>query len=184
MGTTAIEPGKGSWRIEELENMDSLQASKISLALFAGTTMALAKQGRCVRMCNCDGRSTPDFGQIKQGCEQMIPEERRLKKNQESLESYNWYKAHHVCVRCRNASATDGFVTCPKCREAINAGHRFWYAALTPERKKKGQAKTKATRAKWREQGRCTRRGREREDPNLLTCEQCRRGDRERKCKR
>lgn len=42
----------------------------------------------------------------------MTPEEQRLKKNQESLESYNWYKAHHVCVRCRNASATDGFVTC------------------------------------------------------------------------
>ena len=42
MGTTAIEPGKGSWRVEELENMDSLQAAKISL------TMALAKQGRCV----------------------------------------------------------------------------------------------------------------------------------------
>ncbi len=71
----------------------------------------------------------------------MTPEEQRQKKNQESLESYNWYKAHHVCVRCRNASATDGFVTCQKCREAINAGHRFWYAALTPERKKKGQAK-------------------------------------------
>ena len=152
MKTTAIEPDKGSWRIEELENMDSLQAAKISLAMFAGTT--------------------------------MTPEEQRLKKNQESLESYNWYKAHHVCVRCRNASATDGFVTCPKCREAINAGHRFWYAALTPERKKKGQAKTKAIRAKWREQGRCTRCGREREDPNLLTCERCRRGDKERKCKR
>ena len=39
----------------------------------------------------------------------MTPEEQRQKKNQESLESYNWYKAHHVCVRCRNASATDGF---------------------------------------------------------------------------
>lgn len=115
---------------------------------------------------------------------EMTPEERRLKKNQESLESYNWYKAHHICVRCRNASATDGFVTCPKCREAINAGHRFWYAALTPERKKKGQAKTKAIRAKWREQGRCTRCGREREGPNLLTYERCRRGDKERKCKR
>ena len=48
MGTTAIEPGKGSWCIEELENMDSLQAAKISLAMFAGTTMALAKQGRRV----------------------------------------------------------------------------------------------------------------------------------------
>lgn len=41
----------------------------------------------------------------------MTPEEQRLKKNQESLASYNWYKAHHVCVRCRNASATDGLVT-------------------------------------------------------------------------
>lgn len=48
MGTTAIEPDKGSWRIEELENMDSLQAAKISLAMFAGMTMALAKQGRHV----------------------------------------------------------------------------------------------------------------------------------------
>lgn len=35
MGTTAIEPGKGSWRIEELENMDSLQAAKISIAMDA-----------------------------------------------------------------------------------------------------------------------------------------------------
>ena len=68
----------------------------------------------------------------------MTPEEQRLKKNQESLESYNWYKAHHVCVRCRNASATDGFVTCPKCREAINAGHRF-----CPNGRKKDRRKQK-----------------------------------------
>ena len=52
MGTTAIEPGLSRSSeprtAEELENMDSLQAAKISLAMFAGTTMALAKQGRCV----------------------------------------------------------------------------------------------------------------------------------------
>mgnify|MGYP007057050488 FL=1 len=48
MKTTAIEPGKDSWRIEELESMDPLQAAKISLAMFAGMTMALAKQGRHV----------------------------------------------------------------------------------------------------------------------------------------
>ena len=106
----------------------------------------------------------------------MTTEEQRQKKNQELLESYNWYKAHHVCVRCRNASATDGFVTCPKCREAINAGHRFWYAALTSEQKKKGQAKTKAIRAKWRADGLCTRCGREREDKQFLTCRRCRKG--------
>lgn len=35
MGITAIEPDKGSWRIEELENMDSLQVAKISLAMDA-----------------------------------------------------------------------------------------------------------------------------------------------------
>ena len=49
----------------------------------------------------------------------MTPEEQRLKKNQESLESYNWYKDHHVCVRCRNATAVNGLVTCQKCRETI-----------------------------------------------------------------
>ena len=73
----------------------------------------------------------------------MTPEERRLKKNQESLESYNWYKANHVCVRCRNAPAVDGFVTCPKCREAMNASNRFRYAALTPEQKAERSAKKK-----------------------------------------
>nr|DAL32683.1 MAG TPA_asm: hypothetical protein [Caudoviricetes sp.] len=41
----------------------------------------------------------------------MTPEERRQKKNQESLASYNWYKAHHICVRCNNAPAVDGLVT-------------------------------------------------------------------------
>lgn len=145
-----------------------------SNADWTGTYPGSLSGGMCVRSAETKTERSSE----------MTQEEQRLKKNQESLESYNWYKAHHVCVRCRNASATDGFVTCPKCREAINAGHRFWYAALTPERKKKGQAKTKAIRAKWREQGRCTRCGREREDPNLLTCERCRRGDRERKCKR
>nr|DAR38570.1 MAG TPA: nucleic-acid-binding protein [Caudoviricetes sp.] len=114
----------------------------------------------------------------------MTPEEQRLKKNQESLESYNWYKAHHVCVRCRNASATDGFATCPKCRETMNENHRIRYAGLTPEEKAERSEKKKAVREARRAAGLCTRCGREREDTNLLTCERCRRGDRERKCKR
>lgn len=114
----------------------------------------------------------------------MTPEERRQKKNQESLEIYNWYRAHHVCVRCRNASATDGFVTCQTCREVIRQNYRAWYAGLTPKQKAERSAKQKAVRAAWRAAGLCTRCGREREDPNLLTCEHCRRGDRERKCKR
>lgn len=76
----------------------------------------------------------------------MTPEERRLKKNQESLESYNWYKANHVCVRCRNASATGGLVTCQACREAMNASNRFRYAALTPEQKEKSSQSGMASR--------------------------------------
>ena len=40
----------------------------------------------------------------------MTPEQ-RLNKNLESLGSYNWYKAHHICVRCNNAPAVDGLVT-------------------------------------------------------------------------
>lgn len=113
----------------------------------------------------------------------MTPEQ-RLNKNLESLESYNWYKAHHVCVRCRSVSATDGFVTCQACREAMNENRRIRYAALTTEQKAELLAKKKAVREAWRAAGLCTLCGREREDPNLLTCEQCRRGDRERKCKR
>ena len=105
----------------------------------------------------------------------MTPEQ-RLNKNLESLASYNWYKAHHVCVRCRNASATDGLVTCQACREAMNASNRFRYAALTPEQKAELLAKKKAVREAWRAAGLCTLCGREREDPNLLTCEHCRKG--------
>lgn len=75
----------------------------------------------------------------------MTPEERRQKKNQESRESYNWYKAHHVCVRCNTAPAADGLVTCQACREAVNARHRFWYAGLTPEEKAERSAKKKGS---------------------------------------
>ena len=113
----------------------------------------------------------------------MTTEERRLKKNQESLESYNWYKAHHVCVRCHNAPAVNGLVTCQECRETMNENHRIRYAGLTPEQKAERSAKQKAVRETRRAAGLCPRCGREREDPNLLTCERCRRGDRERKCK-
>lgn len=107
----------------------------------------------------------------------MTPEERRLKKNQETLESYNWYKAHHICVRCNNAPAVDGLVTCQKCREAMNASNRFRYAALTPEQKAERSAKKKAVREAWQAAGLCTRCGRKREDKQLLTCEHCRKKD-------
>lgn len=127
-------------------------------------------------MCDCDGCSTPDSGQIKQGCERMTTEERRQKKNQESLESYNWYKAHRICVRCNNAPAVDGLVTCQACREAVNARHRFWYAGLTPEEKAERSAIKKAVREARRAAGLCTRCGREREDKQFLTCRRCRKG--------
>lgn len=93
----------------------------------------------------------------------MTPEQ-RLNKNLESLESYNWYKAHHICVRCNNATA-------------VNASNRFRYAALTPEQKAEQSAKKKAVRAAWRAAGLCTRCGRKREDKQLLTCEHCRKKD-------
>ena len=145
-----------------------------SNADWIGTYPGSLLGGMCVR-----------FAEIKtERSGRMTPEEQRQKKNQDSLASYYLYKGHHICVRCNRAPAVDGLVTCQACREVVNASNRFRYAALTPEQKKKGQAKTKAIRSKWREQGRCTRCGREREDPNLLTCEHCRRGDRERKCKR
>ena len=107
----------------------------------------------------------------------MTTEERRQKKNQESLESYNWYKAHRICVRCNNAPAVDGLVTCQACREAVNARHRFWYAGLTPEEKAERSAIKKAVREARRAAGLCTRCGREREDKQLLTCEHCRKKD-------
>lgn len=107
----------------------------------------------------------------------MTPEERRQKKNQELLESYNWYKAHHVCVRCRNAPAVNGLVTCQKCRETMNENHRIRYAGLTPEQKAERSAKQKAVRETRRAAGLCTRCGRKREDKQLLTCEHCRKKD-------
>ena len=82
----------------------------------------------------------------------MTPEQ-RLNKNLESLGSYNWYKAHHICVRCNNAPAVNGLVTCQKCREAMNASNRFRYAALTSEQKAEQSAKKKAVRAAWRAAG-------------------------------
>ena len=107
----------------------------------------------------------------------MTPEERRLKKNQETLESYNWYKAHHICVRCNNAPTVDGLVTCQACREAMNASNSFRYAALTSEQKAERSAKKKAVREAWQAAGLCTRCGRKREDKQLLTCEHCRKKD-------
>lgn len=76
----------------------------------------------------------------------MQTEEQRLKKNQESLESYNWYKAHHVCVRCHNAPAVNGLVTCPKCRETMNENHRIRYAGLTPEQQNGRRRKKQSER--------------------------------------
>lgn len=149
----------------------------VSSAGWIGTYPGSLSGGMCVRSAETKTERSSE----------MTPEERRLKKNQESLESYNWYKAHHICVRCNNAPAVDGLVTCQACRETMNASKRFRYAALTPEQKAERSAKKKAVREAWRAAGICTRCGRKREDKQLLTCEHCRKKDKrggKRTCKR
>lgn len=49
---------------------------------------------------------------------------RYLTKLEEKKKSYEWYKAHHVCVQCHGADAKPGHVLCTDCAEKVNRKRR------------------------------------------------------------
>lgn len=115
MKTTAIEPGKDSWRIEELESMDPLQAAKISLAMFAGTTMALAKQGRRVE-CAIAMNASNRFRYAA-----LTPEQKAERSAKKKAVRAAW-RAAGLCTRCGRKREDKQLLTCEHCRKKDKRG--------------------------------------------------------------
>lgn len=75
------------------------------------------------------------------------------------MTDYQWYKAHHICVRCHRNDATKGMVTCLDCREKEHEYDRQRkqkaLANEPQEHKAKRLQVAKARRERLKAQGLC-----------------------------
>ena len=82
------------------------------------------------------------------------------------MNDYQWYKAHHKCVRCHRNDATKGMVTCLDCREKEHEYDRQRkskaLANETPEHKVVRVLKMKERRERLKAQGICIACGKRR----------------------
>lgn len=62
----------------------------------------------------------------------MISQEEKKKRTAErNKASYEWYKSHGICVKCKTEKATPGHVMCNICREDWNRFSRYRYEERT-----------------------------------------------------
>lgn len=75
------------------------------------------------------------------------------------MNDYQWYKAHHICVRCHRNDATKGMVTCLDCREKEHEYDRQRkqkaLANETPEHKAERVRKVRERVERLKAQGVC-----------------------------
>jgi len=107
------------------------------------------------------------------------------------MTDYQWYKAHHICVRCHHHEASKGHVTCLDCRdkerEVDRERKRKELANEMPEHKAERLRKMKERRERLKEQGICVWCGKHEASrgQHCLECSiKCKRANREYKSKK
>lgn len=92
-------------------------------------------------------------------------------------ESYAYYKAHGICVKCRREDAVKGKVLCRACAERHSAYSKQRYAALSEEEKNEYRRKSVENRkllvARLKEHGICVQCGKSKARRGFVTCKAC-----------
>lgn len=92
-------------------------------------------------------------------------------------DDYQWYKAHHICVRCHHHEATNGKVTCLDCREkereVDRQRKRKVLAKETPEHKARRLQVVKERRERLKAQGLCIWCGKRKALQGKQQCLEC-----------
>ena len=93
------------------------------------------------------------------------------------MTDYQWYKEHHICVRCHHNEASKGHVTCLDCRdkerEVDRERKRKKLADETPEHKAERLRKMKERRERLKEQGICVWCGKHKVLSGKQQCLEC-----------
>lgn len=109
----------------------------------------------------------------------------RLSKDLRKMPSnyYQYYKSHGICVTCGQENAKPGHVRCWRCL-LTHADHEADYRSQMSEEQKAAKLASRREkgaiiRAKRRESGLCPNCGKERENPQYVLCEKCRKSARQ-----
>lgn len=93
------------------------------------------------------------------------------------MNDYQWYKAHHICVRCHHHEAMNGKVTCLDCREKEREVDRQRkqkaLANETPEHKAERVRKVRERVERLKAQGLCIWCGKRRALQGKQQCLEC-----------
>lgn len=101
-------------------------------------------------------------------------------------QTYEWYKAHGICVKCKKHEAARGHVLCPDCMDRLRKNYYARVSKETEKEHRERNAKAKeyerSLRAKRKAEHRCLNCGKPAKDGDIYCYEcglQVRRKDRE-----
>lgn len=87
--------------------------------------------------------------------------------------NYEYYKQHHICVRCGQEDAEKNRILCFRCLIKARENSLAYYYQHKEERKEKDRIKNKIRYNKLKELGLCTSCGKRQTKNNKVYCEYC-----------
>lgn len=91
-------------------------------------------------------------------------------------QTYEWYKAHGICVKCKKREAARGHVLCPDCMEKQRERYRKQMSSMTEEERREWNSQkreyTHTRRANLRKEHLCLNCGKPAKDGDLY-CYEC-----------
>jgi NMD protein affecting ribosome stability and mRNA decay len=98
--------------------------------------------------------------------------------------NYEYYKKHHICVRCGQEDAERNSTLCFRCRIKNRESSINYYRCHKEEQREKNRIKSKNRYNKLKELGLCTSCGKRQAKNNKVFCEHCAAKSRERNRKK
>ncbi len=95
--------------------------------------------------------------------------------------NYNYYKQHHICVKCGQEDAERNHTLCLNCLIKAREYSLVYYYKHIEEQREKGRIKNKIRYEKLKNQGICTACGKRQTKNNKVHCEYCSAKENERK---
>ena len=91
-----------------------------------------------------------------------------------NMNNYEFYKSHHICVRCGQEDAERNNTLCFRCRIKSRESSLNYYNRHREERKEANRIKASIRYNKLKSLGICTSCGKRKTSNNKTTCDYCR----------
>lgn len=91
-----------------------------------------------------------------------------------NINNYEFYKSHHICVRCGQEDAERNNTLCFRCRIKNRESSINYYNSHKEERKEKNRISSQVRYNRLKNLGLCTCCGKRKTNHNRIMCNHCR----------